>query len=118
MLRLRLRMVFSPQACDEATAVLRSLLGPVRAEPGCSATKLLRGVDESCVLTWVSEWRNPEDIDSHFRAATFRSILAVMELAVARPEVEIDEVASRRGFEFVEESLGRVESNVQADRPG
>jgi len=108
VLRLRLRMVFSTHSCNEAVAVLRSLLGPVRAERGCSATRLLRDFDESCTLTWVSEWRSPADIDHHFRAATFRSLLAVMELAVARPEVEIDEVTSRQGFEFVEQRLGGV----------
>jgi quinol monooxygenase YgiN len=99
-------MVFSASPCDEALSVLRALLGPVRAEPGCSATRLLRDVDADGALTWVEEWRSAADFERHFRAPTFRSILAVMDLAVARPEVEIDEVASRRGFDFVEENLG------------
>ena len=106
MLRFQLRMVFSVKFRHEAVSVLRSLLGPVRAEPGCSATRLLRDVDADGALTWVEEWRSTADFERHFRAPTFRSLLAVMDLAVARPEVEIDEVASRRGFDFVEENLG------------
>ena len=49
----------------------------------------------------------PDDFERHLRAAAFRRILAVIELAARRPVVEIDDVASRRGFELVEEILGR-----------
>jgi quinol monooxygenase YgiN len=108
-------MVFSAESFDEALSVLRSLLGPVRAEPGCSATRLLSDVDADGALTWVEEWRSSADFERHFGTPTFRSILAVMDLAVARPEVEIDEVASRRGFEFVEENLGRERLQARAD---
>lgn len=106
MLSFRLHMDFAPQVCDEAAAALRSLVGPVRAEPGCSATRLLRGTEEGCGLTWVEEWRSLEDFERHLRAAAFRRILAVIELAARRPVVEIDDVSSRRGFELVEEILG------------
>jgi quinol monooxygenase YgiN len=111
-------MVFSVKSRDEAVSVLRSLIGPVRAEPGCSATRLLMDVDGDGALTWVEEWRSAADFERHFRTATFRSILAVMELASVRPEVEIDEVASRRGFEFVEDNLGREVLRTRADSGG
>jgi quinol monooxygenase YgiN len=108
MLRFRLRMEFLPQAVDEAVQVLRSLVGPVRAEPGCSATRLMRDVDEGNVLTFVEEWRNAEDFERHLRAIAFRRILAVMELAAGAPIVEIDEISSRRGFDLIEQILGRA----------
>lgn len=106
MLSFRLHMNFAPQARDEAAAVLRSLVGPVRSEPGCSATRLLSDTEDGCGLTWVEEWRNVEDFERHLRATAFRQILAVIDLAAAPPEVEIDDVNSRRGFELVEEILG------------
>jgi len=106
MLTLRLHMEFTPQTCDEAAAVLRSLVGPVRAETGCNATRLLRDTEDGCELTWVEEWRSVEDFERHLRETAFRRILAVIELAAAPPEVEIDDVTSRRGFELVEEILG------------
>ena len=61
VMRFGLRMVFSAESHDEAVSVLRSLLGPVRAEPGCSATKLLMDVDRDSSLTWVEEWRSAVD---------------------------------------------------------
>ena len=107
MLRLRLHMEFASGSVDEAAGVLRSLAGPVRSEPGCTATQLVRDADSLCTLTWVEEWRSVEAFQRHLRAMAFRRILSVMELAVREPEVEIDHVSSRRGFEFVEEILGK-----------
>ena len=106
MLTFRLNMVFSQETQDEAASVLRSLVGPVRSEPGCNATRLLRCTRDDHGLTWVEEWRTEEDFERHLRAPAFRQILAVIELAEAPPAVEIDEIASRRGFELVEEILG------------
>ena len=107
MLTFRLHMNFAPQAMDEAGATLRSLVGPVRAEQGCCATRVQRGSGESVELTWVSEWRTAEDFEKHLRAPAFRQILAVIEMADGPPKVEIDDVNSRRGFELIEEILGR-----------
>ena len=105
MLTFRLLMEFTPQTSDEAAAVLRSLVGPVRSELGCSATRLLRDAEDGRGLTWVEEWRSVEDFERHLRETAFRRILAVIELAAKPPVVEIDDVTSRRGFELVEEIL-------------
>ncbi len=106
MLALRLHMEFSPESRDEVTSVLRSLVGPVRAERGCNATRLLMNAGGDGGLTWVEEWSSIDDFERHLRSPVFRRILAVIELAAAPPVVEIDDVTSRRGFELVEEILG------------
>lgn len=106
MLRFRLQMEFDPVECDEAVAVLRSLAGPVRAEPGCRSTRFVREVGDGCALSWVEEWRSIGDFERHLQTLAFRRILAVIEMAAAPPTVEIDDVASRRGFDLIEEILG------------
>lgn len=111
MLTLKLHMDFTSQTCEEAAGVLRSLVGPVRAEAGCSATRLMKDTEDGCGLTWVEEWRGVEDFERHLRGAAFRRILAVIELAAGPPAVEIDDVASRRGFELVEEILDQTHVN-------
>ncbi len=105
MLSFRLHMDFTPQTFDEAAAVLRSLIGPVRSEAGCSATRLMTNTEDHCGLTWVEEWCSVDDFEQHLRAQAFRQILAVIELAAGPPRVEIDDVNSRRGFELIEEIL-------------
>ena len=117
MLTFRLHMRFTPQAGDEAAAALRSLAGPVRSEPGCSATRVQRGAGEAFELTWVSEWRTVEDFEQHLRAPAFRQILAVIEMADGPPEVEIDDVNSRRGFELIEEMLGQTPTQAAGSKP-
>lgn len=118
MLSFRLHMEFTPQTCEEAAAVLRSLVGPVRSEAGCSATRLLTDTDDGRMLRWVEEWRTLEDFERHLRGPAFRRILAVIELAAAPPEVEIDDVSSRRGFELVEEILGLAPAERAANETG
>lgn len=102
MLRFSLRLEFDPCVSNEATQTFRSLVGPVRAEPGCSSTRLLTDMDGSGVMTWTEEWRDWESFERHIEAKTFRRLVAAMELAVRAPTVEIDEVSERHGFEIVE----------------
>ena len=101
MLRFCLRLDFDPHVLDEATQTFRSLVGPVRAEPGCSSTRLLTDMDGSGAVTWTEEWRGWDAFERHLEAKTFRRMVAVMELADRPPTVEIDEVTERHGFEVV-----------------
>jgi quinol monooxygenase YgiN len=110
MLSFRFRMEFAPHVLDEAVGVLRSLVGPVRAEPGCTATGLLRDMDDGSAVTFVEEWRDAESMRHHLHETSFRRILAIMELACGAPIVQIDHVASRRGFELVEQILSQPSS--------
>lgn len=115
MLRFSVQMAFAARAVDEAVQALRSLVGLVRAEPGCSATRLSRDVNDDSVVAYVEEWRSREDFERHLRADYFRRLVAVMELAAEAPIVEIDAVSSRRAFDLVEEILGRVEAPERDD---
>jgi quinol monooxygenase YgiN len=105
-------MEFEPGARDEAAGVLRSLIGPVRAESGCAMTQLLGDTNHEGTLAWVEEWRSMEDFERHLRTPAFRRIIAVIESAAAPPVVEIDGVAWRRGFDLIEEILGRTPEAV------
>ena len=107
MLTFRLHITFPRENADEAAATLRSLVGPVRSEPGCGTTRVRWGAAQSFEATWVSEWRGIADFSRHLREPTFRQILAVIEMADSPPEVEIDDVSSRRGFDLIEEILAR-----------
>jgi len=59
-------------------------------------------LDGSGVVTWTEEWCGWDSFERHLDATTFRRIVAVMELAVRAPTVEIDDVNKRHGFEVVE----------------
>lgn len=95
--------------------MLRSLAGPVRSEPGCIGTRLLRDLDDPLVLSWVEEWRDLEAFEQHLRSPRFRTVLAVMELADGAPSVAIDDVASRREFDLIEELLAKRHAGESVD---
>ncbi len=118
MMTLRLRVELPPQAYLEACRTLRSLLGPIRAQPGCRATRLLRDLDGEGSLTFVEEWRDQAGLEAHLHSAAFRKIVAVLEQGVVAPEVEIDEIASRSGVEMVERILtgGRQEETQHPEQ--
>ena len=105
MLCFRLRVALAPEAFAEASSTLRSLLGPVRAQPGCRLTRLLHDLDDDSVLEFVVEWLDLPDLEEHLHSPAFRRILAVMELACEKPQVEIDEIPHRWGMELVEQVL-------------
>ena len=112
MLRFGLHMEFAPQHSEETAAVLRALVGPVRSVPGCCTTRFLRD-DDGTRMTWIEEWRSIEDFEQRLESPTFRRILAVIDLAVAPPLVEIDDVAWRRGFDLIEEILSQTRKTEQ-----
>jgi quinol monooxygenase YgiN len=95
----------------EAIQVLRTLVGPVRSQPGCTHTLLMLDVQDEAVITWVSRWQDRSSLERHLRSTHFRRILAVMELAAERPEVEFDCGGELLGFDLVHEVIGG------ADRP-
>jgi quinol monooxygenase YgiN len=101
-------MTFARRSLDEASLVLRSLVGPVRAETGCAVTRILRDLDDRKTLTFVEEWRDTESLTDHLQGLSFRTLLEVIELADRAPTIEIDDVASRHGFELIEQILGQV----------
>ena len=105
VITLRLRLVVTPQRRDEVATALQSLVGPIRAQSGCSSTRLLRELGEPYALTFEEEWRERPDLERHLRTPAFRKILASMELACEAPLVQVDELGMRWGFEFIEHAL-------------
>jgi len=100
------RLTLSDDRRDEALRVLRSLVGPVRSQPGCVQTQLMADVQSHHVVTWVSRWRTRPDLERHLRSTHFRRILAVMELAAENPYVEFEAGGELRGLDLVHEVIG------------
>jgi quinol monooxygenase YgiN len=106
MITCTLRMAFAAELREDALLVLRSLVGPVRAQPGCTQTLLMRDEQDDATVTWVSRWDDRADLDRHLRSDHFRRILAVMELAVERPDIVFECSSDLRGLDLIHEVLG------------
>ncbi len=101
-----LRLLPSPARRAEVLEVLRSVQGPVLAQPGCVAFHVYeeRVPEEAVVL--VEHWTSQEALETHLRSEIYRRVLGAIELSGAPPEVTFDTVSETRGMELIERSRG------------
>jgi quinol monooxygenase YgiN len=106
MITCILRMRFDVGPREEAIQVLRTLVGPVRSQPGCTHTLLMLDVQDDAVITWVSGWKDRSSLDRHLLSTHFRRILAVMELAAERPGIAFECGSEIRSIDLIHEVIG------------
>lgn len=86
----------------EVLEVLRSVQGPVLAQPGCKAYRIYeeQGFESAVVL--VERWESKAAFEAHIRSDNYRSILGAIELAGGPPEWSFEAVSATEGMELVE----------------
>jgi|WetSurMetagenome_2_1015567.scaffolds.fasta_scaffold854743_2 quinol monooxygenase YgiN len=99
------RIPLSPDRRAEVLEVLRSIQGPVLAQPGCAACHIYeeQGPEQSVVL--VERWESEAALKAHIRSESYRRVLGAIELSFGPPEVSFDHVSSSEGMELIERSL-------------
>jgi len=87
---------------DLVLEVLRSVQGPILAQPGCVACDILdeRGPDHAIVL--LERWDTRDAIEEHLGSNLYRRVLAAIELSGATPEIRFDAVSATEGIELIE----------------
>jgi quinol monooxygenase YgiN len=96
------RILPPPDRRDAVVEVLRSVQGPVRAQPGCAACDVFdeRGPEAAVVL--LERWETEEALEEHLRSEAYRRVIAAVELSGAQPEIRFEHVAAVEGLELVE----------------
>lgn len=77
-------------------------------EACCDMEVCVSAVDYDAVIV-VEEWESLEALEAHIRSTDFRAILAAMDLSSREPEVRVDHVSTRQGFEYLQNVLGSHE---------
>ena len=103
MVRLTVTLVTSPTGAGLLLDAFRSLMVPTRLEPGCLGCLVWEETDDDTTLHYAEEWATEADMRRRVRSDRFTSLLAVMEAAVAPPQVQFDFVTTTRGLDYVEE---------------
>jgi len=88
-----------------------SLLGPVRAEAGCLASRLFRDAINPFSFRFEAQWRTKDNLIQHVRSDEYRKLLFLVELSAEPPTVEFHEVAQTLGLEFVQSVRKSEESD-------
>ena len=99
-----LRIFPPPSRRDDVLEVLRSIQGPVMAQPGCEALHIYeeQGSEEAVVL--VEQWESKPALEAHLRSEAYRRILGAIELSGGAPDIRFDFVSASEGMDLVERS--------------
>jgi quinol monooxygenase YgiN len=99
-----LRFLPSPDRHEQVLEILRSIQGPVLAQPGCVACHVYEehGLD---AIALVERWESAAALKAHISSTAYKHILSAIELSCAPPEVCFDFVSASEGMEFIERSL-------------
>jgi quinol monooxygenase YgiN len=84
--------------------VLRSVQGPVRAQPGCASCDIYDEQGQEPAIVFIERWESQAALEAHLRSEMYRRILGAIELSGARPDVRFEHVSASEGIELIERS--------------
>jgi len=99
-----LRLLPSPDRHDQVLEILRSIRGPVSAQPGCVACHVYEEQAPEPAVVLVERWESEAALRAHIRTESYRRILGAIELSGAPPEIRFDYVSTTAGMELIEQS--------------
>jgi quinol monooxygenase YgiN len=109
MIHVNLKVVLPIERREEALRIVRSLLGPTSAAPGCIHCGFYTDAQNENNLCYVEDWQTEEDLQRHIRSDDYRKFLALIDLSSEPPDLQFHRVSETFGIEYV----SRVRSLVR-----
>jgi quinol monooxygenase YgiN len=97
-----LRILPPPGRRVEVLQILRSIQGPVAAQPGCGSCRIYEEEGPEAAIVLLEQWESKAALEAHLRSDAYRRILGALELSSAPPEVRFDSVTESEGMELIE----------------
>ena len=97
-----LRIPLCPSRRTDVLELLRSVEGPVLAQPGCAGFHIYEEQSPEPALVLVERWRSQAALEDHIRSETYRRILGALELSGGPPAVQFECVSASEGMELIE----------------
>lgn len=91
----------------EVLQTIKTLIGPVRNEPGCISCNYCVDAEDEQIIIFRQEWNSNEDLAAHLRSDHFSVLLGVMKLLSIEPEISFNTIASRSGAETISKARAR-----------
>ncbi len=102
MIIVTMRMNVCLEKREELLRIVQKTLEPVRLTPGCTSFRCYRDVEDVNAFCFVEEWETQADLDNHIRSETFKTLLQAMSLLDEPPDIRINAILHRSGWETVE----------------
>jgi len=106
MIHASLKVVPLANRREEVLRIIRSLLGPTSAAPGCLSCGFYTDAQNENIFCYVEEWETEEDLQRHVRSDDYRKFLALIDLSGEPPDLKLRRVSETFGMEY----LSRVRS--------
>jgi len=101
MIHTSLKVVLPANRRGEAVRLIRSLVGPTSAEPGCLHCGSYTDAQNEDILCYVEDWQTEDDLQRHIRSSDYRKFLALMDLSSEPPDLKFHRVSETFGIEYV-----------------
>ena len=101
MIHASLKVVLPAEKRAEALRIVRSLLGPVSAAPGCLSCGSYTDAQNENVLCYVEDWETEQDLQRHILSDDYRKFLALVDLSSQPPELKFHKVSETFGMEYL-----------------
>jgi quinol monooxygenase YgiN len=111
-----LRILPAPDRRADVLEVLRSVQGPLQAQPGCAACQIYEEQDPDRAIVLVERWECEAALQAHIRSEAYRRILGAIELSGGPPEIRFDHVSASEGMELIERSRNPQQETVGKGR--
>ena len=92
----------SPEKYNIALQLVRSMLGPTKARPGCAGITFYQDTDAANTMILLEEWEDWTSMEGHIRSESYRNILALMDLSNEQPDIRMYEISKIEGMKIIE----------------
>ena len=103
-----IRILPLPDRRADVIEILRSIQGPVLAQPGCVACDIYEEQGPEPAVVFVERWGTDAALAAHLRSDMYRRILGAIELSGDKPEIRFEHVSASEGMELIERLRRRV----------
>jgi quinol monooxygenase YgiN len=106
VIRLTLTIPTSSGESWRLVEALRSLMAPTRPDNGCIACELALSSrsDDPLSIRYFEEWSSEEELRRRVRSDRFLHLVALMEEAIAPPQLTFALAGGIRGLDYVAET--------------
>lgn len=107
MIDATIKMSVSADKRVEVLQTIKSLLGPIRSEPGCRGCCCCVDTEAEDIIIFKQQWATNEDLTAHLKSDHFTVLLGAMKLLSIAPEVRFNTIAATAGTEVIAAARAR-----------
>ncbi len=101
MIHVSLKIFPPVERHEESLRIVRGLLGPTSATPGCVHCGFYTDAQDENVLCYVEDWETEKDLQSHILSDDYRKFLALIDLSSEPPDLKFHRVSETFGMEYL-----------------